>query len=118
MNKNNIVIIIAAFLIVFVPSFVQNVNLRNNQVTACERSNEGIRRPLFKFLTDAKKVRQAQVYTTTGTERQINKEAVRDYSNDISLMVEAVDDVAITPGEPFVDCDEAYPPPFPLSLFE
>lgn len=77
----------------------------------CERSNVGLRRPLYDFITDAMKTRSAQARASTGAERVANEVAADRYRHRRVAMVNAVEDVAKAPGSPEVDCQSAFPSP-------
>lgn len=113
-----VLLVFGLFIALYTPLFIQNMSIRNNSVNACVRSNDGIRKPLFDFFNDAKKARLDSAKVTTGEEKQINLDAAASYERDLTYMVQAVPiEIRTDPNEPFIDCDEAYTPPFPANLF-
>lgn len=120
-NKSQIVtIIIAAFLLVSVPPFIQSVNWRESQVQACERGNETIRNPLFAFITTAEKTRRTQAELTSGAEKEANLKAAEEYAEEAENMVVVPleQGLLLEPGKPAINCEKAYPKPFPLNIFD
>ena len=108
------------FLALYAPVFIQGVSQNNSSIAACERGNEGLRKPLFEFLTDARDIRLEQAAISEGEEKRVNERAAKNYNQQAEDMVTAAekDGVLLEEGKPYVDCDAAYPAPFPLSLFE
>lgn len=82
------------------------------QRDGCERTNEGVRAPMYDFFSDAIHARrQASLHADNQQDRQTDLEAVRNYQEDRQAMIDAAAPVALRPGSPLLDCRKAYPSP-------
>lgn len=78
----------------------------------CIRTNAGVRRPLYEFLTAAIEAsRQRAAAATDQPTRTANLVAAENYKHIRAEEVQAVEDVARAPGSPEVKCLEAFPLP-------
>lgn len=89
----------------------RDLNAARATQAGCERTNAGVRRPLYDFITDAMHTRREQARVTTGEERVANALAADRYAHRRAAMVNAVEDVAKAPGSPEVACQDAFPLP-------
>jgi hypothetical protein len=81
----------------------------------CERTNEGIRKPLFHFLGTARQSRLDEAERKSGTERQSELDTAAEYREDRRLMVESAGNISLRPNSPLVDCELAFPLPQALT---
>lgn len=83
--------------------YQRDVDAVASQRAGCDRTNGGLREPLYGLLTH--EVREMQ--------RKGNAAKVRFYEGLIDDMVAAAAAFPLKPGSPLVDCQLAYPPPAP-----
>lgn len=115
--KSRILLIGLIFVAVWVPQYIGTFNARNASVNACERSNEGLRTPLYEFMKGAEKSRREQARITTGMESRVNKATANEYKDIAEAMVLAVsEELRLEADRPEVDCEAAYPKPFPFNI--
>ena len=80
---------------------------------ACDAANQGLRQPLYDFLTDAYERRslESKDRDLTPQQRADSAATAAEYDATREEMVEAVADVAKFEGSPKVNCSERYPLP-------
>jgi hypothetical protein len=103
------------FVVISMPLYINTFSIRNSSVTACQRGNAGVRTPLFDFLESAQQARLESADSATDKNaKQTDLQAAKQYKGEADQMVEAAGDLAITPGRPEVNCEEAFPKPWPF----
>lgn len=115
--KSKYTIWIGLVIILVAPILITDFSNRNSIVDSCERINQGIREPLFNFLTDAITTRNLTAENSSGDEKQINVRAAEKYQSIADKMVESSGQFKLYNNRPEVDCDEAFPKPFPFNVF-
>lgn len=114
-KKQGLFVAVLVLFAVWAPIYLITFNTRNDSVNACERANIGLRGPLFDFFKTAETARRDSAKESTGNERKINIKAARDYKKESTSMVEAVPtEIRINQNRPEVECEVAYPAPFPF----
>ena len=114
--------------VVFIVGFINSFNVRNAAVSACERANEGTRQSLAGFILDAQQRNIKSLDQQFGEEKQASLDAIDNYEIRFRQIVDPVikQGVQLYPGAEdhygveqrvkavYVNCDAAYPKPFPL----
>lgn len=89
----------------------QDLKAARGAQAGCERTNDGLRRPFYEFVSGAAHNRMELAGTSTGAEHDANVAAAVEYRQIAALVIQAVEDVAKAPGSPEVDCQLAFPLP-------
>jgi hypothetical protein len=77
----------------------------------CQRTNEGLRQPLYDFISDAIRTRRHEAAASKDGQRVADLVAIQNYSQIRRSIVRSSSDVALSPGSPRVNCDRAFPYP-------
>jgi hypothetical protein len=117
MRVNKWIIIVGAIIIIWIPAFFTTANLRDAQLSACNRGNVARQSELDQrqALIDVniERVKAA----SPGPERQANRYALQRYRENKKDLILSQAQVAEEEGSVIVDCGKAYPKPFPFNLF-
>lgn len=105
-------IVVVGAVAIFAPS----ISLVNSQRIQCERGNTGTRQTLYKFLQSAERARLAEANRERDpTVARASRQASKEYRALRINMITSIKDVAQAPGSPYVNCEKAYPKPWPLN---
>lgn len=117
-KANGTIIVVILLIVFFLPYYITAFVDRNHNVQSCERSNV-VRVGLDKFLDSAIKARQTSSQTTSGTEEKENDlRAAKQYRKIQVALQNSSTNYAPYKGAVIVDCQEAFPEPFPFYLFK